>query len=459
MPTATASRSISITLPPLHKGRDGRGQVEIDEHPARFKVIMCGRRWGKTTLGVRTCLKGALQTGGIYWWVGPSFPAIQASRAWPTLKLLSNQIPGVEIREADRCVIYPNGGEIWIKSSVDEDSLRGPGLYGVVMDEAASQKEDTWTDVLRPALTDHKGWAIFIGTPKGPNWFVRLWESARVKPGWASWKKPSSDNPFLDPEEIEMARLDMAENKFQQEYCADVGASSYLVFPEFDRNVHQWRGPVPIFDRYFGGLDFGGDSVGAHDSAGVVVGVTAQDQAIILRCFEQSGPNIGERQILWMLEMENLVGKLSKASTGRTKHILWRADKTQFWGIQQVRSKGINIFSSKGGKDSVTEGLELIHRRLKLRTDLYVDALRGSSAIGPQPPKPRLFYLPECHQIPAAFERYHNDEPDESKVVSSNPVKIKDDLMDATRYCIEGIDYAHYGDPMQLYKSPVAVIK
>lgn len=442
-----APKTITVNLPPLHRGRNGvGGQQEISDHPARFKIAITGRRYGKTILGVNECTKGALSNGGIYWWVAPNYPEINASRAWFTLKILASQVPGTRILEADRYIIFPNGGEIWVKSADKPESLRGAGLSGLVLDEVAQIPEYVWTDILRPALVDKKGWALMIGTPRGMNWVYRLFERAKTEPGWACFKRPTIDNPYIDPEEIEIAKREApSEEKFKQEYEADFGASSYLVFPEFNRSIHIWKGQVPEFTAFRGGLDFGGDSVGNHKSAGSVAGIFGppeDDTMIIFREFEQFGPNIGERHLNWITESDWLVNKLSKAVGKSNRRIIWVGDKTQMWGISLVHSMGYPIFKSKGGADSIIEGCELIHRRLRVRKD-------GN---------PRLYVLPECTRTIAAIERYHNPEPDESKVRPQNPVPIDDDLMDATRYMVEGRDRRKVGDPAELYKNQLGRI-
>ncbi len=396
-----------------------------------------------TVVGIHKCCRGALsKPGTVYFWVGPNYPEITISRAWPTLKALVSQIPGSEIRESDRMVIFPNKSEIWIKSADNPDSLRGGKLSGVVLDEVAQIKEETWTQVLRPALMDLEGWALFIGTPRGKNWVYHLYEKADKLAHWARFKSSTYDNPYISVAEINAMREEMSELEFQQEVMADFGSSSYLVFPEFDRSIHKWTKPVPKFHRYFGGLDFGGDSVGNHKSAGAASGIDAEDNMIILRVFEQSGPNIGERQLNWVFESNILVERLCRASVSPVRQPVWCADKTQMLGIEFMRKMGVNIVKSKGGADSVMEGLELIHRRLQLRN--Y---------------KPRLYYLPECHQVPDAFERYHNNEPDPNKYVPSNPVKIEDDLMDAIRYMVEKSDRSFVGDPARLFAGQLGGIR
>jgi len=136
------------------------------------------------------------------------------------IRRIAAQIPGIEIRESERMVTLPTGGTVQVKSADNPDSLRGEGLNFVVIDECAFVKEDAWTDALRPALADRKGGALFISTPKGHNWFWRLWHGADGA-DWQAWKFSSYDNPFLDPKEIDAARSQLPERTFSQEFMAE----------------------------------------------------------------------------------------------------------------------------------------------------------------------------------------------------------------------------------------------
>lgn len=417
----SSPRNITVNLPPLHEG-----QEDIEASSARFKVVICGRRFGKTIYGVRACLKGALETGGVYLWVGPTYREITLSKAWDNLKNLVYQIPGSKVRESDQQVILPNGGEIWIKSADNPDSLRGGGLRGVVLDEVSQIAEETWTEVLRPALMDYQGWAIFIGTPKGKNWVYRMFERAKSLPDWDSWQKPTWANPYISKTEIERLRLESSEAEFKQEIEADFGVSQHLVFPEFNRGIHEWKWKVPQFISYWGGLDFGGDSESNHKSAGCLAGLTKDDELVIFRVFEQGGPHIGERQMNWIMESESKIRRLPRAFDTQKPTPIWCADKTQMWGVGLAQSHyGLHIFKSIGGKDSIIEHCNLIRRRLK------VNYKTGRA---------RLFYLSECHQVPEAFERYMNHEPNGDKPFDPNPISVNDDLMAAIRYMMEKKD-------------------
>ena len=194
-----------------------QGQSEVHNDPARFKVLAAGRRWGKTRLGVNECLDVASK-GGRAWWVAPSYKTSEVG--WRPLQRIGSKI-GAEIRKVDRTINLPNGGSVQVRSADDPNSLRGEGLDFVVLDENAFMKEEAWTEALRPALSDRQGKALFISTPKGRNWFWRLYQHGQNDDGeFASFQFPTSSNPFIEPTEIEAAKGMLPERIFLQEYMA-----------------------------------------------------------------------------------------------------------------------------------------------------------------------------------------------------------------------------------------------
>ena len=207
--------TLEVTLPPLHVG-----QRAVKDSPARYKVLACGRRWGKTRLGTALCLETALR-GGRAWWVAPSYKL--AAVGWRGVTLLARQIPGADVRQGDRMVQLPTGGTVQVRSADDPQSLRGEGLDFVVLDECAYMRAEAWTEALRPTLSDRQGGALFISTPRGLNWFRALWLRGQdqSQSDWRSWTFKTSDNPFIAPEEIEAARRDLLSRIFKQEYEAD----------------------------------------------------------------------------------------------------------------------------------------------------------------------------------------------------------------------------------------------
>ncbi|MGE0190450.1 MAG: phage terminase large subunit [Planctomycetota bacterium] len=160
--------------------------------------------------------RGALE-GGTIWWTAPTYP--QGQLIWADLK---KALRGgwVEKSEKQMRITLPGGGSVTVKSADNPDALRGVGLDGVVLDEAAFMSEEAWVNGIRPALSDRQGWALFLTTPNGMNWIHALFETAGASEGWARWQRPTSENPIIPPKELEAARRDMGELMFAQEHLA-----------------------------------------------------------------------------------------------------------------------------------------------------------------------------------------------------------------------------------------------
>jgi predicted phage terminase large subunit-like protein len=204
-------------------------------HAARFKCVVAGRRFGKTRGGVCLVIEAGL-AGKRAWWVAPTYAV--SGIAWRLCKALCRDIPGAVIKEADRAILFPGGGEVWFKSGDRPDNLRGEGLDLLVMDEADFQSVSVWTEVLRPALADRRGRALFISSPKTEGgWFHLLFQRGQGDdPEWKSWAFPSWTNPFLAPEEIEAARKDLPSIEFRREFGAEfVSAAGARVKAEWPR--------------------------------------------------------------------------------------------------------------------------------------------------------------------------------------------------------------------------------
>jgi len=243
--------TLAVDLPRLHPG-----QLEVAQDSARFKVLACGRRWGKTRLAIVLALVEALQ-GGRAWWVAPTYGI--ASIGWRQIKYLVRQVPQTEIREGDREVRLPGGGVIVVKSADNPDSLRGEGLDFVVMDECAYLPEAAWTEAIRPALSDRRGRALFISTPRGRNWFWRLWQRGRDgDEEWQSWRFPTTGNPYIAKSEIEEARRQLPERVFLQEFMAEFIGDQGIVFRRVTEAVGNWREkPYAEGHTYVMGVDWG----------------------------------------------------------------------------------------------------------------------------------------------------------------------------------------------------------
>lgn len=207
---------LEVTLPRLHPA-----QQAILDDPARYRVLCCGRRWGKTRLAAVAAVATALQ-GKRVWWVAPTYQT--SLIGFRLVKPLVSRLPGAEARDGDRSVRLL-GGEIWFKSADSGDGgLRGEGLDLVIFDEAAFCHRDTWEQQIRPALADRRGRAIFISTPnKEGDWFHEAFLRGQQADadGWRSWHLPSWTNPYLDADEVEEARRLLPSIVFRREFGAE----------------------------------------------------------------------------------------------------------------------------------------------------------------------------------------------------------------------------------------------
>jgi len=219
---------MQITLPALHKN-----QTKVAKSNARFKILVCGRRWGKTRLCAVMALAAAVQ-GKQVWWLAPTY-----SVSGIGYKLMRNLVAPLkcEIMASTRTIVFPSGGWISFKSGDKPDNLRGESLDLVIIDEAdfIPDGERLWMEVLRPALADRKGAAIMISTPNVENgWFHNLFKLG-VSPGEVkSWRFTSYDNPFIDPKELDALKTQLTDIAFRREIMAEfVSAAGALVRPEW----------------------------------------------------------------------------------------------------------------------------------------------------------------------------------------------------------------------------------
>jgi predicted phage terminase large subunit-like protein len=204
--------------------------MKVYKNRNRFTVIVAGRRFGKTILSSVILVVSAIKQVGVYWWVSPTKDV--GRPAWRLVKNFIKKVYGetVRVNETLKVIELPNGSVIEFKSADNPDSLRGEGLTGLVIDECAQIKEEAWTESLRPALSDKKGWVIFIGTPKKRNWFFHLWKRAESLENWSRFAFTTYDNPYIDKNEIDEAKKVMSEREFRQEYLAEFVSDEGFIF-------------------------------------------------------------------------------------------------------------------------------------------------------------------------------------------------------------------------------------
>lgn len=244
--------TLAVELASLHPA-----QAEIAQDQARFKVLACGRRFGKTALCVDILTNGALD-GYPMAYFAPTYK--MTADVWREFKRVLRPIITYK-NETDRRLELITGGIIDCWSLDHADSVRGRKYKGIVVDEAAMIPDGTiWPSVLRPLLLDLTGWALFPSTPKGMNWFWELYNQGMdpLFENWSSWNFPSSSNPYLPPEEIAEAQATSPDRWFRQEYLAEFVDDAGGVFRGVDAVSTAGEERQPTAGRtYVFGVDWG----------------------------------------------------------------------------------------------------------------------------------------------------------------------------------------------------------
>jgi hypothetical protein len=199
-------------------------QEQLHNAVKRFNVLVCHRRFGKTVFSINEMIDRGLRNpfrNPQYAYIAPTYQAAKRI-AWDMIKDYTRDIPGMKVNEQDlRVDIQRPGGDrlrFMLLSAENPGSLRGIYLDGCILDEYAECDPTVWTQVVRPALADRKGWAIFIGTPKGQNHFYDVYMASKKSDQWFNAVFKASETGILDNEELEAARLTMSEEEYEQEF-------------------------------------------------------------------------------------------------------------------------------------------------------------------------------------------------------------------------------------------------
>ena len=209
-------------------------QQEVISCEKRFRVLISGRRFGKTFLAINELAKFARFPNQKVWYVSPSYRQSK-NICWTMLKeQMIKHKWAKKINDSDLSIMLKNNSIIQLKGADNEQSLRGVGLNFIVLDEFADIKPNAWYEVLRPTLSDTKGSALFCGSPKGFNFAYDLY--SRKDKEWKSFKYTTIEGGQVDQEEIEQAKNDLDERTFQQEYLATFVNYAGIIYYNFDIN-------------------------------------------------------------------------------------------------------------------------------------------------------------------------------------------------------------------------------
>lgn len=379
-------------------------QLEIANHQARFKVVSCGRRFGKTVFAINELLLNALtESDSLYWYVAPTYRQAKTI-AWQMLVRNYFKLPQDLRRgknEQELWIQVGNNSRIELRGADNEDSLRGSGLNGLVIDEVASMRDFNylWQEVLRPALTDKKGWGVFISTPKGFNHFYDLYQNCYKDNDYASFHFTSYENPYLPKDEIDKARIELTEDRFAQEYLADFRKTEGLVYKEFVRSKHIFSGDYK--DAMQGQIKVFG---------GVDPGFTNPCAAMTIRKDKDAKYFVSAE---WYKK-----GQTDVAIADYVSALQWNEtypDPESPGFIEELKKRQVNVREVIKGKDSIKNGINIVRELFKSN---------------------RLFIHDSCRNLINELETYRYPEKRLDRNEEENPIKENDHALDALRYAL-----------------------
>ena len=229
------------TLNPL------RREILLDPH--RFKVVVAGRRFGKTYLALMWLCLGNIEANERRWFIAPTYRQGKMI-AFPVLRQIFRG--RAKINESELKVTLPNGAEICIKGADNEDSLRGAGLNRVVLDEYAMFKTHVWQEIVLPMLATTQGDAMFIGTPDGYNSLYDLYLKGQSDPEWMSWQYTTIEGGFVADDEIDRLKSNMDGRLYRQEMEASFETTGNRAAYNFDRDIHIKKADGLTSERFIG---------------------------------------------------------------------------------------------------------------------------------------------------------------------------------------------------------------
>ena len=350
-------------------------QQTIVEAPQRFKVVIAGRRFGKTHLSVRELCKAARLPDKEVWYVAPTYKQAKMIVFKKLRKKLLDLRWVSKINETSLSFELKNGSTISLKGADNYDSLRGVGLDFLVMDEFADIDQEAWTETLRPTLADKMGSALFIGTPKGMNWAKDLYDMADTYPEeWASFQYTTEQGGQVPLSEIEAARRSLDERTFNQEFRATFETFSGRIFYAFDRkvNVKPYLDPLPR--ELHLGVDFNIDPMSA------TLSVKAGNLLHVFDEFKIFGSNTEElvEEVKTRYPGHTIIAYPDPAGAQRKTSAGGKTDHTI------LRNAGFTV-KAPHSHNAVRDGINAVNAKLRSSsgvTTLYID--------------PRCKYVIEC---------------------------------------------------------------
>lgn len=376
----------------------------------RFRVLCCGRRFGKTSLAREEIKAFALGKTSRICYIATTFSQAR-DILWQDLKreLQSITISANEarlelkVRSLKQNPMLPAEKElysmIFLRGWEAVDTLRGQSFDFLVLDEVASMRDffTEWREVLRPTLTDRKGEAFFISTPKGFNHFYDLYNLQEKDVDYKSFHYTTLDNPFIPPEEVAKAKSELTEEAFSQEYMADFTKTEGLVYKEFRRELHVFnpKDAPPVFSELLIGVDYG-----------------YTNPAAVLSIYRDSS------DCFWVMK-EFYERKKTDAEVNDYAAALkgnrYYTDPAAASAVAELKKKRVNVREVIKGADSIKNGIDAVREMLKAG---------------------KLKISNECTNLILEFETYSYPDKKPLHNEQENPIKENDHALDALRYVV-----------------------
>ena len=381
-------------------------QLQAFKDSARFVILVAGRRFVKTVLALVDLITTALSKENTRcWYISPSYRQSEMI-AW---KMLQEMIPPELIVKKDETRLEMNligNREIALKGAENEDSLRGTGLDIAVLDEYALMKGNVWEEIVRPMLTDTKGRALFIGTPKGKNHFYDLFlRGQRKEDNYSSYIFKTADNPFIDPQEIEEAKKQLNERHFRQEYEASFEDYSGLIYPEFSYKAHIIE-PIylPVIYKRIGAID------PALSGTTACLKAAIDEDGNLFVYSEYYEQNVRASEVSQAIKEENVRWYIDPASKGS----MIQKDGKLYTMFDEYADNGIRPETAEN------------------------DVEMGINRVGEYLKQGKIKIFSTCKNLIYEIERYHWSEEREtiSGVMKPKPYKKEDHAVDCLRYLV-----------------------
>jgi len=380
----------------------------------RFAVVVAHRRFGKTVAALNHLIREAVlneKETPRYAYIAPTYG--QAKRvAWDYLVKYTTPLGGTNNISELRVDFW--GRRIQLYGSDNPDSLRGQYFDGVIIDEVGDQNPKIWTDIVRPALTDRKGWCLFIGTPKGHNHFKELRDRAKVEEGWGLLEFKASETGVVDDTELKAAKNEMGEDKYRQEFECSFDAAvegSYFgqILNELEEKKHMQEIPREELSRTFTAWD-----LGMGDSTSIWVAQLVGTEVRLLDYYENHGVGL-DHYVKWIKDNDYL----------KAEHILPHDVRVRELGtgksrLEMLEDSGLEVkIAPRMGLD---DGIQAVRRLL-----------------------PRCWFnVPKVQNGLNCLRNYRRDYDEKRKIFFERPLHDwSSHGSDSFRYLALGLDEGH----------------